>query len=495
MTDSGFTRDFQISLLANIMRSEDLMKLAAKTMTVDDLDIPVCKLIYESALEYYTQFNKLIPIDTLVTDVKIRVLNSAKSSVKLLPEEYEALAIVLERIATNDELDSEYYKVKLLDYIKYSRASSIMASQSDGLINPDNLMLKIIELHRLTNKSIKKFSIYSDRMYIPTTETAGQHVPCGVPKLDEYTYGGLTRGGIGMVTACPGVGKTTSLINFAYGANLHQDARTLLLTLELSRARIMHRWQGIAAGIPASYFKKPIDTWPDHVVARYHHILNPSYRLHNYFQVVDLSDATYTLDDVDKAIEQWLIDTEDLLGKEELNKCTAVYLDWFDMLAPNKGNIINGKKIDKTYELYPEMMKELRRISQRYNVALWTATQGTREADGAERVAMKHTAFGYHKNDALEIGIGVAVVTGKDAVETAGATFKVKKSDNSGTLDMRECSRILCYNINKNREGNTAAVELYQCPSLRLYTTESDWTTFVNKSKDANTILTQLLGG
>jgi len=473
---NDFTKDFQITLLANIASDDSLIKIASKYLVINDFDISACQLVYEALLGYYDMFHKRPPMSSLVTEIESRLTQPHKSKVQLLPEEYESLSIIMERIINPTELDPKYYEVKIMEFIRYVRGSRVLSAYT-AQPNNANVDVLIDQVNKLSNLSANtgKFKIaYSTRDIHPIFSMDDiRRISTGQPALDSRLSGGLVAGGLGMITACPGVGKTTSLINFGYGAT-RENYRSLLITLELVEARITHRYQSIAAGIPASYFNTTMDKWPDDIMLRFSHVVSPEYQYYNYFAVVDSSTRSCTCGDIDSIVDNWITETRQQYGENEAKKCKVVLVDWLDKLDP-------GRKFKdlQGWELYPALLYELSMIARKYGVAMWTATQGKASADSKENLRKNDVAGAYHKNDALDLGLGVGVVNEAEAIKSDAFTRRV----NDEAEIMQECSRKLSYCVNKNRDGGDGSVILYQGPSLKLFTSQQDWLDFLALAK------------
>ena len=153
MITTDYTRDFQIALLVNIANDDELIKVASQYLQVNDFDVTACQFIYEALISYYETLSKRPPVSSLITEVEGRITQPQKSKVQLLPEEYEALSVVLERVIHPTELDPKYYATKLMEFIRYVRGSRVMsqyAAQPNN-VNVDSLIEQVNKLSGLTD--------------------------------------------------------------------------------------------------------------------------------------------------------------------------------------------------------------------------------------------------------------------------------------------------------------------------------------------------------
>lgn len=472
MVTNEYTKDFQIALITNLCHSAELFSYAKSRITMDDFDLTGCKLLYEILVDYHNQFEKLPSFDILVLEVERKLSNPAQSKVQVLPEELESLGIILDRVNTAMNLDAEYFKVHIPGYVKHVRGAKLIAAHvQNRSSNMDELVEQMVQIHVTTNVGTDDLKIVnaSEELYPVLSEEDLKKVGFGISELEKRTARGLRTGGLGMVTACSGVGKTNTLLNFARGA-VWQGYRPLFFTLELSRARIIHRYTAMISCIRAGLFELPMRDWPDEELELYSFVTSPSFKYFGMMDVIDMSTRSiYTVEAIDKYINDWLISVEKRFGSEGLRQCKAVYVDWLDKIQPGPKH-----KYMKSWEYLPKFLEELGNIARRYDIALWTATQATRDADGAAQVKQKHTSYSFHKNDALDIGIGVSPVAApvQPLAQDIGTTFK---QDAGKATMLVDCNKSLNYNVNKNRDSETCDVMLYMGPSLRLFNKQQEW--------------------
>jgi replicative DNA helicase len=288
-----------------------------------------------------------------------------------------------------------------------------------------------------------------------------QRITTGLGPLDMYTAGGLGLGQLGMVTACPGVGKTNSLINFMYAAAT-VGIRSLFFTLELSGQRIKHRFQAIAAHIPAGTFLRPVYEWNREEQERYNFIVNPEYKYFGFAGISDMSKKTYTIQDIDTRVKQWMEDCDKKYGSADA--CRVIMIDWLDRL--DTSNLASSRNT-RDDVLLMKANEKLAELGRRHNLAVWTATQGTREADGSEILKMKHTAHGFHKHDPTDISIGLAEIRtpGNNNQREGVKRFGGGKQFSEPTA----CRRYLRGSIMKNRDNPIGSFSFYQGPTLRFW--------------------------
>jgi len=476
---SLYTKDFQINLIVHLAKDEEFFKSTLSYLRHEDFDLAPCQLVLEALQSYYGQYRALPDFNTLQVHVLRTLQNVDGRTLTLVkPDEYEALSYVMNAIATTTRLNTDYYRNELSQYLKAMRAMQIVRGHMDYLSegqSVDDFFGKILQVNQEISTHTAEVTIDSmDENPEPILEaTDVRRINTGLKPLDNRTSGGLGLGEIGMITACPGVGKTTGLINFMYGAIL-TGIRCLFFTLELSARRIKHRYQGIAAHIAAGTFKKPVREWSPEELERYQFILNPEYKYFGYADIADMSKRSFSVEDIDTSIQRWL--EKNNKKHDTVNNCKLVCVDWLDKLDP-AGIRINKNTREDT--LLMKLNEKLGELARRYDLGLWTATQGTREADGREILQMRHTAHGYHKNDPLDISLGIGVVN--DGTEEAGDEALIsQQTEDSENAPV--CNRQLMGSIMKNRDNPPGSFRFYQGPTLRFWQSDSE---AKNKDREA----------
>ena len=94
-TSSVYTKEFQINLVAHLVRDGQLMQAIVGYLKLTDFDLPACQLVYEALRNYYIRFRAVPDFETFKLHVIKTMQNVANDTLTILsPEEYESLAIV-----------------------------------------------------------------------------------------------------------------------------------------------------------------------------------------------------------------------------------------------------------------------------------------------------------------------------------------------------------------------------------------------------------------
>lgn len=456
----GYNKTFQCQLLAHLVRDPSLLKMALENLLVTDFELAICQVVWEAAADYYRTFKGVPDMNILQLQV-MKVVQNADNKFKsyITPEEMEGLADLLVLVANTSTLNSEYFKVELPKYIKWVRTSKIIGDYSSSVNSggdPAKMVGQLTAIERTVDSAFvtgKPFSFISNDMELITAESLPQRVTTGVPKLDAILSGGLEPGEIGLITACPGVGKSNILTHFTVAAN-YAGIKSLLITLELSGAKIKRRYTAMAAGIQADRLKEPVEMWKEEDLYRLYMFTRPEYVVYGAAAVSEQCKSRISITKVEAIIEEWRAHWRQCSGTD--TDALLVCIDWQKYLTMPKGT-----RPAEHWEESDLILKELGFIAKRQHVVIWTANQGGSQADGKSILRMNDTAFGYHANDAVDVAIGVGL----------GARSKVTEENLEAGNAAND--RHLVFSINKNRNGPYAACEIYRPPTLRLFDNEA----------------------
>jgi len=473
VSGSAYDKNFQQQLLAHLRWEEELLRDALGVMTVDDFELPIMRITYEAICNYYTTYKRL-PTNQGLDDEVVRLINNVEGDAQsaINPEEFEALVslrLYIGRMHVPAQRNLQRFKNELRHYITWVRSTRLLGS---GVANvyrgarPQPLINELVAIDREVSSKLdvdSSMSVYSSNTGIMMSdEDADVKISTGCPELDYKMDGGLGLGELAMITACPGLGKTNTLINFSAGAN-YMLQHSLLISLELQQRLIKRRYTAITGCILGRVVKSLHSLWGPEDRKRLQMLLSEDFHAHDLFTVSDRAGKVVTVDMLDGEIDRWRENVGRRWGQEAVEDCTSVCIDWADLLQ-----LSNQNRNEAEHLRLKKIMTELKALAVRKNVALWTATQGTKEADGRAVLHMRHVSYGYHKNDALDIGIGV----GLSMTEQQAQAYATQMTAEGNAPDIDDNGRTMIFNFNKNRNASIGPVSLFQAPTLRLYDSE-----------------------
>lgn len=192
-------------------------------------------------------------------------------------------------------------------------------------------------------------------------------IPTGIPQLDAVV-GGLPKGKIGMFVAGQGVGKSSFLSLIANNAYL-AGKRVLHVVFdenEIDEVERLHtaRW----AGIPTKLFPR----YQDYIRRKYAEV-HEKYKTGELVILRLSSDGTTVQD-----LRRHILSKQQDLGFE----FDMAVIDYLEELS-------TVRTYQKDHEREIEIMRSLKSMTVDLNIALWTATQGTKFVNDEQWVLFK----------------------------------------------------------------------------------------------------------
>lgn len=223
-----------------------------------------------------------------------------------------------------------------------------------------------------------------DKWMIQAAESEYDCISTGIEHLDKEMRGGLPRGKYGLLLAPTNGGKTTTLINFGYGAaSLGSRANVLHISInEISAQEVAIAYANRITGLPFDEHKHDLDTYVD----KFDNSVN--LRLRGRVRIKEFSR----------------------LSIEELK----LYLDWLvqtgfrpDVLILDYADLITvDPRQEYRFEL-GRIARELRAIAIDYNMAVWSASQVQRGAGKSELIHLDAIGESYLKATVADIIISI----------------------------------------------------------------------------------------
>lgn len=219
-------------------------------------------------------------------------------------------------------------------------------------------------------------------------------IPTGITQVDDIT-GGLPRGKIGLFVAGQGVGKSSLLALLANNAYL-AGKKVLHLVFDENDPKEMRRLHTARwCGIKTKHFPK----FREYVARKYKEI-HATYKTGELI-IEQMSSETATVAD----IKSLILNKQQELGFE----FDLIVIDYVDEINPQRS-------YKSVHEGEVEVMKSLKSMTVDLNVALWTATQGTKAVNDEMWVLFK------------DIGGSVAKIKKAQLVLSGGVSLSQRKT-------------------------------------------------------------------
>lgn len=215
-------------------------------------------------------------------------------------------------------------------------------------------------------------------------ELHGKRFPTGIPRLDTLLGGGLSGGEYGLIMAPPGMGKSTLLVNIAYGmAGLLGTINVLVLTYEMSAQKYLKRF---GARLVGTMLRRGDGSEGAYIKSLRR---QAKAKLRGRLRVMAPSD--YTIDGIRRVIDSLAgegFDTE------------ALVVDYPDLMHPLR------KRKELRFEL-ADIARGLRELGNEYDVPVWGGTQAGRQAIYKEIIHIGDIAEAIEKAAIADVVISV----------------------------------------------------------------------------------------
>lgn len=472
--DFSLNKMFQYSLVQGCYQSDKLMAYTAEHMTLEDLSMPICQVIWEALLSYWQDFGRRASEQELFLIIRDIVTgNTDRYQSMVTPEEREGLAELLNMVTRGQPVNDDFLLSHLPRALRQSRMSRIVEDYDP--MNPSGTIHQLlIEDERLESvgNTDKRASLF-DHVGLMETDEDCVRISTGCSKMDRLLDGGPAPGDLILVIACSGVGKSNVLTHMCVTAATNYY-HSLLLSLELSGDILRRRSFAMLSGVEGAWIKLPVARWPAREQLRKDFVMSDEFLISKYIQIQGLNDRKYHPSEIKRKIIEWKRDVVAAGGSAE--DCRMVCVDWLDMLGPMESN----SRLNEFTQI-SNTMKYLKRLAQKQNVVIYTATQAKAEADGKSIVRMKDTALGFHKNDAVDYGIGM----GNDEDSQYGMDALDEAEETAEGVIVRTDKHVI-WNVYKNRNGSTGPVRIYQAPTLKFYDSKEQYIRHMNDLENPN---------
>jgi hypothetical protein len=205
-------------------------------------------------------------------------------------------------------------------------------------------------------------------------------LPTGISCIDEWSYGGLRPGQVGIIMAPTGGGKSVALLNIAHHAAVVEQKPVLFITNELTvneqAERFLARMQ-VPTNVNGVDHYQPIQLIQEDPTVAYRKLKGFASGISDrlYITSVDLNTSA--------------MDIEEHLKRMKAEKGFApalIVIDYMERMKPT-GRVSK----DREWIFMGEIAKELVRLAKMKSVVLWTACQTNRGGLNAKAdMSMEH---------------------------------------------------------------------------------------------------------
>lgn len=381
-------KDFQRGLVANILRTPDLLqRLQEGKITQKDVSNPIHRICIQAALSILhirgsVEPDICIPVTTLGLQIKSMIKNGL-----IHKEEREPLIHEVDAMYSM-ELDPTFYLSCLSDYLSEIRIANLLKSSKKNEKSNVELAREMTELLKETEVPLENGKTYSPLMELQMSDEPMEVVPCMIHAIDSNMNGGLGLGHFGIICGITGLGKTTLAVNFCWGAaKLGYPAA--LATLELTAKEISERLYSKVTGIPYERIMKGDNGCMRVVRSEVQELMmREDEATRKRFDIWDYSEQICTLAMLDAKLAE-------LQRRGKLPK--MLFVDWIDAMGVDPSQRKNGIVMKELRHLLQSYCEGLSNLAKKYRIAIWATTQSNKAGDQQREVRMGNASEGFSK--------------------------------------------------------------------------------------------------
>jgi replicative DNA helicase len=359
-TLSEFGQSFQNKIIYSLIHDVKFLQDVLEILDVEYFESDSHQWIVQTTIDYFKRYKKHITMDVFSIEIKGITSDSFSEKVKDdLKQIYSSKSI--------DDLD--FIKDEFETFCKNQKLKDAILKSTDFLKRGDYESIKrtIDEAMKAgMSKDIghnwkEHVSLRLENLRAPTATY--------MEAIDNITDGGLGGGEIGVIVAPSGIGKSWALAALGFNAAM-KNYNVLHITLELSADYVGRRYDTILTGKPfqvlrdnEDYLIQKLDTIPGNI------------------DIKQFPTRGITVQGLEMYLEKVL----------QLKHIDVILLDYADLLGRSKHSSGND------YEDMGGIYEELRGMSMKFNVPIWTASQANRSALEKETIGADSIADSYKK--------------------------------------------------------------------------------------------------
>lgn len=357
---SEFGKSFQIKVIYSLIHDVKFLQDIFDIVESSYFEREEHQWVVEQVITYYTEYKKCITMDVLALSVKSIQSSSFQESVKKSIKE----------IYTTDKLDdAEFVKDQFESFCKNQKLKKAILQSTDLLKRGEYDEIKVLVDNALKAGMSKEIG----HNWIDHVEARLNNVreatPVYMKTIDDITAGGLGSGEIGVVAAPSGIGKTWVLCQIGYNAVTHGH-NVLHITLELSDDYVARRYDTILTGKPFSVLQEDSSL-----------LVEKLGQVPGNLDIRQFPTRSVSTHGLEAFIEKVV----------QLKKVDLIVLDYADLLDSGK------KSTGNSYDDMGNIYEELRGISGKLGIPIWTATQTNRDSLGSDVIGASGIADSYKK--------------------------------------------------------------------------------------------------
>jgi replicative DNA helicase len=375
--------DMQQEVLSLLLFDDQFIKEASGTVKPEFFQVDYQRAICEVVLDHYEKYRKRPTISEIRVQLKEKLVGRFGRGVE---EEYFHTLDTL----VPDESTREFVIEHLVHFAR-NRAMQLALDQAITLREQGQLDAIPDLMQRALNVGLT----VSTGIHLPqdvrvTSSFDEELLQLGIPDLDR-NFANIARQELAFFMALPGIGKSTALLNVAL-QGIIQRYRGVYYTFELAEKVVANRFYSMLSGVPY----RELEHNRLKVVKQIEERMNG---MGGSLIIKEFPTKGASIRDIERHIEA--------LRQKEGYKVDYVIIDYADIMIPADRSAFQQQKHDQLQTIY----EECRRLAQRLNLFVWTASQANREAYASEVVGVQSVSESLGKVKTADLVISITKKT------------------------------------------------------------------------------------
>ena len=373
---------FQLQLMKVIIEDRAFASTVVEFMESSYFDNLYLKYIMQLIKEHYQEFSRIPSYETLITTIISEAEGKQDPKIHL---------DTLNDVRNNEEkIDTDYIKSITIKFCKQQvlkkELKTVQKIIDNGKFEDYDKIEEIIRNAIQVGVDTGNVTDIFDDIMASLEVDNRVPIPTGIEGIDNILLGGLAKGELGVILAPTGVGKTTILTKFANTAfNVGQNV--LHIFFEDNKINIRQKHYTLWSGV-SSYDQK------DRKEEVYQKVTEAKERSKGKLLLTKMASDSTTIADIKSMIRK--LRSEDFYPD-------LIIIDYVDCITSGKGGL-DGEE----WKGEGAIMRSLETMCDEFNVAIWVATQGSRDSIGADIVTANQMSGSIKKAFIGHVVISVA---------------------------------------------------------------------------------------
>lgn len=348
---------YQMSLIKTLIEDKKFSTSIIDVLESKYFDGPYHRYLVENIKELYQKYGIIPTYDTLAQKI---ASESTKDTATTIHND------TLKRIKEHELTDIGWVQDIAMDFCRQQILKREMVVVQKMLDNGEfGNFPKIVEIFQkatMVGVTSDVVDVFED-ILAALEKDSRIPIPTGIIGIDNLLKGGLAFGELGVVLAPTGVGKSTMLTIFANTAYNH-DFNVLQIFFEDNINNILQKHYTIWSEISA-------DEQPDRKEEVLRLVKQKESESKGQLKLLKLPSAGITISDIKSKLRK--------LASEGF-KPDLLIIDYIDCICPERSSM------GEEWKGEGNIMRSLEAMTDEFNLAIWTATQGNRESIASEVV-------------------------------------------------------------------------------------------------------------